>query len=164
MRILFMNEYVLCWRVAGDSASYLLMYASDLGNNASNYLKATKECRGGRRLNHSTRNAIQLPIYFITAMVDNQAQRSSLHLPDGLAQRVVTHLGYHRCQRLPFISKSRPERWTGKLTCDKQLAISPTLAPGFKFPFHERLGIPVDIVYWLLLDMLSCSFCLKDFS
>lgn len=34
----------------------------------------------------------------------------------------------------------------------------------FKFPLHGRLCIAVNVVYWLLLNMLSCNFCLKDLS
>jgi hypothetical protein len=38
------------------------------------------------------------------------------------------------------------------------------MGPRFEFPLHECLYISVDVLYELLLIVLSCNFCLKNLS
>jgi hypothetical protein len=54
------------------------------------YLKAGKEGGGG----HAARIISNYPICLTSAKVDSQVRGSSLHPPNGLAQPLVTHLGY----------------------------------------------------------------------
>ena len=60
-------------------------------------------------------------------------------------------------------SLALPEWEIVPLTCDKHLAVSPNQFPGFElFPLYECFWIPVNVVDWLLLNILLLF--LKDIS
>jgi hypothetical protein len=86
-----------CADVIDDQKNLVYVYLKNIS-----YLKAGKE--GG---DHAARIISNYPICLTSAKVDSQVRRSSLHPPNGLAQPLVTHLGYSQCQRLPSIRRAR---------------------------------------------------------